>query len=88
MYCYDNWQLLLCCDVQPFVCSHGQVSEIQDSEAAHQGKNSNIGPHMSGSKIGQHMSGSKIRQHISGSKIGQDMSGSKFGQDMSRSILP
>ena len=41
MYCYDDRLLLSCCiRVQPLVCSHGQVSEIQDSEVAHQGRNS------------------------------------------------
>ena len=35
MYCYDDWLLLSCCTVQPLVCSHGQVNDIQDSQPAH-----------------------------------------------------
>lgn len=48
MYSLDDWQLPPCCDVQPFVCSHSQVSEVQDSGVAHQGRNSKTGQHMSG----------------------------------------
>ncbi len=40
MHCYDDWLLLSCCSVQPLVCSHGQVSDIQDSQVAHQIRNS------------------------------------------------
>ncbi len=40
MYCYDSWLLLSCCAVQPLVCLHGQVSDIQDSQVAHQIRNS------------------------------------------------
>jgi len=39
MYCYDDWLLLSCCNVQPLVCSHGQVNDIQDSQVAHQIRN-------------------------------------------------
>ncbi|DBA88918.1 TPA: hypothetical protein ACH3X2_000155 [Trebouxia sp. C0005] len=55
MSCYDDWQLLSCCGVQPFFCSRGQVSEIQDSEVAHQGRHNKIGQDMSGSNFGQHI---------------------------------